>query len=214
LSTPAGFNGVIDISHHQRAVDWDAVRAAGIVAVIHKATEGATFRDPAYAGRRAAARAAGLLWGSYHYAGTAPVEDQVTNYLPHAAPGDHDLVCLDYEAGLGGEVMQPAALLRFVELIHARLGRWPVLYGGRLLALAVAETDGAILARCPLWLARYGEAPPDVPPPWQRWTLWQYTDGIEGPEPREVPGIGRCDRNRFNGTREELLAAWPLAAEI
>jgi lysozyme len=211
LSTaPAGFNGVIDISHHQRAVDWDAVRAAGIVAVIHKASEGATFRDPAYAGRRAAARAAGLLWGSYHYAGTADAALQVEAYLDHARPDTRDLVCLDYEAGLAGDFMQPDALLRFVTLIHACLGRWPVLYGGRLLAHAATETDGAILARCPLWLARYGEAPPDVPPPWPRWTLWQYTDGADGPAPREVPGIGRCDRDIFNGTREELLMRWPL----
>jgi lysozyme len=206
----AGFNGVIDVSHHQRAVDWHAVRAAGIVAVIHKATEGATFRDPAYADAREAARAAGLLWGSYHYAGTADPALQVENYLDHARPDARDLVCLDYEAGLAGDVMQPGALLRFIELIRARLGRWPVVYGGRLLALAAAETDGAVLARCPLWLARYGDAPPDAPPPWRRWTLWQYTDGGDGPEPREVPGIGRCDRDRFNGTREELLAAWPF----
>jgi lysozyme len=210
----AGFDGVVDISHHQRTVDCQVIRAAGIVAVIHKATEGATFRDPAYAERRAAARAAGLLWGSYHYAGTAEAALQVEAYLDHARPEARDLVCLDYEAGLAGDVMQPGDLLRFVTLIHARLGRWPVLYGGRLLARAAAEPDAALLALCPLWLARYGETPPDVPPPWSRWTLWQYTDGIDGPEPREVPGIGRCDRDRFNGTCEELLATWPFGAEI
>ena len=210
----AGFNGVIDISHHQPVVDWDAVRAAGIVAVIHTATEGATFRDPAYAKRREAARAAGLLWGSYHYAGTADAALQVEAYLDHARPDERDLVCLDYEAGADGAVMPPDALLRFVTLIHDRLGRWPLLYGGRLLALAAAATDSAILARCPLWLARYGEVPPDAPPPWTRWTLWQYTDGADGPEPRTAPGIGCCDRDAFNGTREELLAAWPFGAGI
>jgi lysozyme len=89
-----------------------------------------------------------------------------------------------------------------------------MLYGGCLLALAAAETDGTILRHCPLWLARYGEAPPDVPQPWRRWTLWQYTDGADGPEPRAVPGIGRCDRDRFNGTGEELRAAWPFGTAI
>jgi lysozyme len=210
-----GFDGVIDLSHHQRVIDWATIRAAGIVAVIHKATEGTTLRDPAYAERRAAARAAGLLWGSYHYAGTSPVADQVDNYLAHAAPRGDELVCLDYEAGLSGAVMDPGDLLRFVELLHARLGRWPVLYGGQLLALAAAELAAAelpasVLARCPLWLARYGDTPPDPPPPWRRWTFWQYTDGIDGPEPHTVPGIGPCDRNVFNGTREEVLASWPF----
>jgi lysozyme len=218
VSALPGCNGVIDISHHQRAVDWCAVREAGIVAVIHKASEGATFRDPAFGERRAGALAAGLLWGSYHYAGTAPAPDQVGNYLGHAAPGERDLVCLDYEAGPSGEVMSPGALLDFIRLVHACLGRRPMLYGGRLLALAAADLaaagSGPVLASCPLWLARYGETPPAVPPPWSRWTLWQYTDGADGPEPRTVPGIGPCDRNIFSGTREELLAAWPFGAEI
>jgi len=207
-----GFGGIIDISHHQRVVDWRAVRDAGIVAVIHKATEGATFRDPLFRERRAAARAAGLLWGSYHYAGTAPVADQVANYLDHADPGARDLVCLDYEAGPSGAAMSAADLPGFIELIHVQLGRWPVLYGGTLLTSAVAATGNAAttLACCPLWLARYGDAPPAVPPPWNRWTLWQHTDGTDGPEPHAVPGIGPCDRDVFNGTREELLAKWPL----
>jgi lysozyme len=90
-----------------------------------------------------------------------------------------------------------------------------VLYGGEPLAGAAAELAaagfGPVLAHCPLWLARHGEAPPDAPLPWSQWTLWQYTDGALGPEPRTVPGIGPCDRNLFNGTREELLARWPLA---
>jgi lysozyme len=209
-----GFNGVIDISHHQPVVDWREVRDAGIVAVIHKATEGATFRDPAYAGRRAAARAAGLLWGSYHYAGTADAALQVENYLDHARPAAGDLVCIDYEPGPSGAVMEPQALLHFIELIHARLDRWPLLYGCKRLAEAVADLaeagSGSLLGSCPLWLARYGEVPPEVPLPWSRWTLWQYPDGIDGPEPRAVPGIGPCDRDRFNGTRDELLAAWPF----
>lgn len=210
-----GCNSVIDISHHQRAVDWPAIRAAGIVAVIHKATEGATFRDPAYAERRAEALAAGLRWGSYHYPGTAPVEDQVANYLAHARPRNDELICLDYEAQPSGTMMPAADLLRFIDLLHARLGRWPVLYGGDALASTAVELAPdpratAVLARCPLWLPHYGDTPPAPPPPWDRWTLWQYTDGAAGPEPRSVPGIGPCDRDIFNGTPEELASTWPF----
>ena len=125
MSTLSGFNGVIDLSHHQRAINWQTVRDAGIVAVIHKATEGATFRDPAYVERREAARAAGLLWGSYHYAGTAPVADQVANYLAHADPGAGDLVCLDYEPQPSGAIMAPSDLVDLAEAVHARLGGTP-----------------------------------------------------------------------------------------
>lgn len=208
MSTLPGFSGVIDLSHHQRAIDWQMVRDAGIVAVIHKATEGATFRDPAYVERREAARAVGLLWGSYHYAGTAPVADQVANYLAHADPGAGDLVCLDYEPQPSGAIMTPSDLVALAEAVHARLGRWPLLYGGEALVAAAAGQPS--LACCPLWLARYGDVPPESPPPWNRWTLWQYTDGTQGPEPSSVPGIGACDRNVFDGTEAELRRACPF----
>jgi len=39
-----------------------------------------------------------------------------------------------------------------------------------------------------------------VPPNWPTWTMWQYTDGGLGPEPHTVDGIGRCDRDKFQGT--------------
>ena len=44
-----------------------------------------------------------------------------------------------------------------------------------------------------LWLASYGVASPAVPAPWTQWTMWQWTD-----QP--------VDRDRFNGSHEQLLA--------
>jgi len=208
LSALHGFDGIVDLSHHQRAVDWRAVREAGIAAVIHKATEGATFRDPAYLERRAAASAAGLLWGSYHYAGTASPDDQLANYLDHADPGAGDVACIDYEAQPSGALMPAAGLVTMAEALRARLGRWPLLYGGEALLRAAAAYPA--LARCPLWLAHYGDAAPEAPAPWRRWTLWQYADGAQGPGPHRVPGIGACDRSRFEGTESELRSAWPF----
>jgi hypothetical protein len=52
---------------------------------------------------------------------------------------------------------------------------------------------------CWLWLAEYAPAPTRVPPQWPHWTLWQPTDGHCGAEPHNIPGIGPCDRNQFNG---------------
>ena len=39
-----------------------------------------------------------------------------------------------------------------------------------------------------------------MPPGWKKYTLWQYTDGESGPGPREVNGVGPCDRSQYNGT--------------
>ena len=54
---------------------------------------------------------------------------------------------------------------------------------------------------------QYGPKPL-IPVIWPKWTLWQYTDGAAGPDPHEVDGVGRCDRDQFNGTEQELLAFW------
>ena len=60
---PPGLNVVIDLSHHNNNVDFAKVVAAGVLGVIHKATQGTTTVDPLYAQRRGEALAAGLLWG-------------------------------------------------------------------------------------------------------------------------------------------------------
>jgi Glycosyl hydrolases family 25 len=44
---------VVDLSHHNDVADFGAVKAAGIAGVIHKATEGVSFTDKLYGGRRA-----------------------------------------------------------------------------------------------------------------------------------------------------------------
>ncbi|MDR4308398.1 glycoside hydrolase family 25 protein [Chelatococcus sambhunathii] len=204
------FNGVIDVSHHNRIEDFARLRRAGIVAVIHKATEGATFRDPLYRERREAARAAGLRFGSYHFSSGVSVEAQVENYLAHADPRDDELVCLDWEESFSGRDMPLAEAEEFVTLIEARLGRPPVIYGGRHLRERLVGVERSALSRCPLWYARFAPEPKGVPPLWDRWTFWQYTDGASGPEPHEVAGIGPCDRDLFNGTEAEFYARWPF----
>jgi len=58
---------VVDLSHHNDVTDFSKVKAAGIVGVIHKSTEGTGFADKMYAVRRGHAIDAGLLWGAYHF---------------------------------------------------------------------------------------------------------------------------------------------------
>jgi lysozyme len=66
-----------------------------------------------------------------------------------------------------------------------------------------------LLARCPLWLAQ-NAIKPVLPIGWKKYALWQYTDGQAGPEPHQVIGIGRCDRNQYNGTITQLRRHWPF----
>jgi len=206
-----GFNGVIDISHHNNVTNWASIRNAGIAAVIHKATEGRSYRDNQYHTRKKRALDQGLLWGSYHFSSSANPLLQVENYLEYAEPDATELICLDYEPSSSGSNMSYDQMVAFVELVHSALGRYPVIYGGHLLRGATMHVGGpSVLSNCSLWYARYANNPIGVPQLWPTWTLWQYTDGNLGQEPHSVPGVGHCDRDTFNGTEAELRQRWPL----
>jgi lysozyme len=201
---------IIDI-YHQNSIDFGQVKDDEIVAIIHKATEGSSFRDPEYRNRRAAAKGLGFLWGAYHFASGEDVTDQVENFLTYADPTADELIALDFEPSSSGPNMTLDQAHQFVLQVQNELGRLPVIYGSRMLREAVGSQNDAILATCPLWYARYRDTPMGIPlQVWPTFTLWQYTDGANGPPPHTVNGIGRCDRNRFVGTAADLLRDWPL----
>jgi lysozyme len=197
---------VIDLYHGDKiSVDFAVVKAAGIAAVILKATQGSGFVDPTFAPRVADAQAAGMLVGAYHFMdGTSPV-DQVAHFLSVVGNTNDALLALDFEADEASQatVTQVASAINAVKAVT---GRFPVLYTNRYMI----TTPNPILSQCPLWLAEYGSNP--VPPPgWSEWKLWQHTDGQIGSDPKSVHGIGPCDRSRFAGTVAELTAWWPSA---
>jgi len=91
--------------------------------------------------------------------------------------------------------------------VHDQVERWPGLYAGHFLKEILGTGNDPVLGRCWFWLAQYGPTPV-VPANWNTWKFWQYTDGGLGPEPHAVDGIGRCDRNNFNGDAAQLVAFW------
>ena len=207
----ARINVVIDLSHHRETVDFDAVKADGIVGVIHKATEGLGFSDRTYAARRVEARRRGLLWGAYHSGVGANGSDQADFFIKTADPDEQTLIVLDYETNPTGPTMTLDQAREFVERVEEITGRYPGLYSGRLVKeqLGGVTPPDPVLSNCFLWIAQYGGPRPlDVPPTFKTWTLWQYTDGVHGPEPHRVKGVGQCDRNRFNGSLAQLKKLW------
>jgi lysozyme len=203
-------NTIVDI-YHNTQIDFAKVKASGIVAIIHKATEGGSVRDQEYRSRRTIALQMGFLWGAYHYASGTSVADQVQNFLEHANPEDSDLMALDFEASTSGPNMTLEQAHRFVEAIRKETGSTPLIYGGSMLREAVGTQPDPVFASCPLWYSRYRDSPIGIPGQvWSKYTLWQYTDGNNGPDPKTVDGIGRCDRNIFDGSAEDLKAQWPF----
>ena len=220
LRTPQGLDAVIDISAHTTVSDFRLVRASNILAVIHKASEGDFYADPACAARRPQAEAAGLLWGTYHFGkGDSPGAQQAAFFLDSSRPIQGTLLALDLEANEGdpSNSMTLDQAEAFVQAVASATGRLPLVYvhptwaNGRI-------TPDSILARCGLWVVDY-HASPEIPLAWATsgWRLWQYaSDHYAGRRAhghtRIVQGLDRCDRNLFNGDVAALHPFWNAAA--
>ena len=197
----AGLSGV-DLSKWQGNVDFAKIRAAGHAYVFVKATQGATGVDPDYARNIAAARAAGLAAGSYHFYVTADdAASQFANLAQHldVQPGDLppviDIEVLSSSGSLPNLAAQLQALLDDIER------KWnvrPIIYSGE----NFANVDLKGFSAYPLWLAEYTGAPaPKLPLDWAAWTFWQYSQS------GSVPGVaGAVDLDRFNGDQAQFDA--------
>ena len=206
-------NLVVDISHHNGNVDLNAAKAAGIVGVIHKATQGTSMMDNMYQQNRQKAQAAGLLWGAYHFGSLVDGAQQADFFLARANPDAQTLLVLDYEPN-GNSTMTLDQARAFVSRVKEVTGRFPGFYSGSLIKQQLGgKPADPLLSQCFLWLAQYGPAPKNIPQTWNTWTFWQYTDGNLGPEPHSVNGIGNCDRDQFNGSLQSLQALWGVASQ-
>ena len=204
---PDPLNVIVDISHHNGNPDFTQAAAAGIVGVIHKATQGLNYKDPMYTANRQKALDAGLLWGAYHFGTGGNGAGQADFFLAAVNPTPGTLIVLDYEPNTQGATMSLDDARAFVTQVNTTLGRFPGLYSGSLIKQQLGNNSDPILSQCFFWLAQYGPNAV-VPPNWPTWTLWQYTDGNLGPQPHTVPGIGACDRDKFNGDPDALRQLW------
>jgi lysozyme len=204
---PDPLNVIVDLSHFNGNVDLAQAKAAGIMGVIHKGTQGLTYIDPMYKINHAKAQAAGLLWGTYHFGVGADGAQQADYFLKQVQPGPQDLLILDFESNPQGPSMTLDQARAFINHINTTVGRLPGFYSGYYIREQLGNNHDPLLASCWFWLAQYAPVP-NVPAPWNNWTLWQYTNGGMGSGPYDVPGIGRCDRSHFNGDLDALHKLW------
>jgi lysozyme len=204
---PEILNAVVDISHHNGDVNLAKARDDGILGVFQKATQGQAGSDPTYKANRKKAKDAGLLWGAYHFATGSDGLKQAQNFLSVVGDDPGTLLVLDFEPNPTGPSMTLEEARSFVTHVREQTGQWPGFYSGHFIKQLLGTSVDPVLSNCWFWLAQYGPTAV-VPKNWAKWTFWQYTDGAAGPEPHQVKGIGRCDRDRFNGSAAELQAFW------
>lgn len=192
---------VVDISHYQPEPDWQALKGAGIVGVILKATEGTSYVDPTFDWRWTAAEDAGLAVSSYHFLHHGSIQDQMEHYLNVVQPGEGERLVIDFE----DQACDVADLQQAIELLwESDEGYELTVYGGSSFLKDCVKGCNDVLRQTSLWIAHYtSAAQPSWPTEtWPTWSLWQYTDSAR------VAGIdGPVDGNRFNGSKENA-ALW------
>lgn len=199
----------IDVSHHQRAIDWARVAGAGKRFMIAKASQGVAFRDSRFAANVAGARAAGLLVGSYHFADGSPVVREVSNYVQAIAgrrPGE--LLVLDFEGPILHIADPVGWAAQWLGGVAEATGVMPLVYMSRSVTHQF-NWSRVVRLGAGLWCAAYAKAM-GSPSHWPFTAMWQYSSsGL-------VAGVaGRVDLDTFYGD-EKAWAAYgggPAAPE-
>jgi lysozyme len=211
-------DGVIDVSHHNGAIDWPAVAAVGVVLSFIKATQGTGFVDPAFERNRSAAAKAGVLVVPYHFLDTADPDRQAGHFLAATDLTSGEPAMIDWETAAPA-----ASVVAFGQTVAERTRRDPVAYYG----FAQLVQVNPALASWPLMLPAYPrgtrpgryatlvERPPRLPPGRPaEWTgvprpydFHQYTPA------GRITGIATAvDRSVWVGTAAELRAWYATGA--
>jgi len=194
-------SNVIDISHWNDIQDFGLLKAAGVLGVVSKCTQGASGEDVTYAPRRKLAINAGLLWGAYTFNTGESIPAQIDNFFLHANPDANTLMCLDFEDNPTSQMSLNQAKL-FLQMADAKLGRKCVLYSGNRIKDLLGSTKDAFFASHRLWLAQYGPRPV-LQASWDNYWLWQYS------ETGKMPGTdSKLDLNFYPGTSDQLKKEW------
>jgi lysozyme len=195
----------IDVSHYQETIDWSKVAASGKRFAIAKASEGQTFVDPMFATNRAGAKAAGLVFGAYHYADpdTSPNDavleaDHFASVAGYQAGEVRPTLDLENNGGLSVSQLQ-TWVNSFLKELTARTGKKAMIYTSpNFWSTSMGDTAYfATHGYSVLWIANWGVPDPSVPANnWggNGWTFWQWTDC------ESVPGIttGCVDGDRYH----------------
>lgn len=197
----------VDVSNHQGAIDWAALRGGDVAFAYIKASEGASFVDARFAQNWAAARDAGVPRGAYHFFTLCqPGVAQARHFLrtvgqagdlPPAIDAEHMGPCRRTPA-TDDPAREIAAFLDEVERVS---GQRPIVYTTRRFhdAFLVGRLEGERF-----WIRSLG-----VPPRFRRdaWVFWQIDHDARR------PGVaGPVDLNVFRGSPQAFQRFLSAAA--
>lgn len=211
----------VDVSNWTGDIDWASVASKGGKFAFVHATEGTDYVNPRFAAQYGGALSAGLVRGAYHFAqphesdGATQAEyflqnggDWVSDGL--TLPGVLDIEDNPYKDKNGKNNCYDLSvedmvtwLKDFTKRYRERTGRHAIIYTTTSWWQTCTGNSTKFKSN-PLWLARWGSDPGELPKSWKKHTFWQSAD--KGP----LVGGG----NLFNGSESQLKSLANPPAEV
>lgn len=176
----------IDVSHHQKNIDWTQLGKQNIQFAFIKATEGGDFKDPLFATHWQQSRASGLMVGAYHFFRFCrPGALQAQNFI-ETVPVTPDALppVIDLEYGANCAAGDTQALRENIQQMIAPL---EAAYGKKVILYATSEFYDDVLHHQfndnPIWIRNIWRQPQLEDG--REWHFWQFAnrgrlDGIAG----------------------------------
>jgi lysozyme len=176
----------IDVSYYQGDIAWSRVKRAGIKFAFIRAADGTEIVDTMFEANWGGAANAGIPHGAYQYfrADQSPTDQAdvlITLLRTHGVGELPPVIDVEDTAGLPLQQVVEAARA-WIDRVKSQLHVEPIVYTnpGMWTLRGAPELASQIL-----WVAHYTTTCPTLPPPWAKWTFWQYTDngrvdGIDG----------------------------------
>lgn len=177
----------IDVSSHQKEIDWAAVAADGIEFAFIRvgnrgATEGQLYLDEQFHANIQGAKQAGIDVGVYFFSQAITEEEAIQEAefvcanlggiaLEYPVVFDHEPVTIEGNAGRANTLSREQATANaqaFCEVIE-QAGYVPMLYGNKL---DLARYDSTLTDTYDVWFAEYDAA---LPSGQLDFVMWQYT---------------------------------------
>lgn len=206
---------VVDLSSHNNITSFADMKAAGVIGVILKSTQGTHYVDKTYKQRKADALAAGLLVGTYHFAdGTDPVE-QAKHFLSNSDWDENTLFAHDWEdpprtsgPAERSQSMSAANSKVFCEYIYQVTGQRPAIYSGHTAKRELGDNKDEFFGQHRLWLASYTNEF-QCQASWDDYWIVQFTGDNLGPNfPRKIDGVAGAGIDLNTGDPVKIRSLW------
>lgn len=188
----------IDISHHQRTINWSQLSKEKPHFIFLKATEGVTHKDTRYQYHRIKADQHSIITGAYHFFNFySDGKLQAEHFCSVAKIKKGDLPpVLDVEIGnhkMPERKKVTTEILKFLKQVEKFSGVKPIIYCNYRFYLTYLKYY--LPADYGFWICDYYTKPKCD------WLFWQKTDK------HRVAGIKGCvDLNYFKGDRNDLAS--------